>query len=95
MVVVRLVGVGYKAFLQEDGIALRVGFTHDVVVPVPKEISVSIPNASKILLTCCNLQKVTQFAATLRSVRKPEPYKGKGIFVGNETIRLKTAKKKK
>lgn len=92
---IRLVGVGYRASLEGQRLILKVGFSHDVVIPVPSDIKVSVPIATRIIVQGVDLQRVTQFAAIVRSKRKPEPFGGKGIFVGNETIKLKEGKKKK
>lgn len=87
-------GVGYKVSIEGSDLRLKLGFTHDVVVSIPLEISAQILSPTKMVLSGCNLQKITQLAAKIRSYRKPEPYNGKGIFVGNETIKLKEGKKK-
>lgn len=93
-VVLKLVGVGYKASYSNSKISLNVGHSHDVHVQIPADVSVSIPNPTRIILLGPNLQRVTQLAAIIRSKRNPEPYNGKGIFVGDETIKLKQGKKK-
>lgn len=91
----RLVGVGYKAAVEpERGLVLKLGYSHDVVIPLPDGIKASCPAPTKIALGGIDYQQVTQFAAFIRSKRKPEPYNGKGIFVGDETITLKEGKKK-
>lgn len=90
----RLVGVGYKASVEGRSLTLKLGYSHDLVVPIPRDIQVSTPTASKVLLCGADYQRLTQFAAKIRAYRKPEPYNGKGIFVGSETIRLKEGKKK-
>lgn len=91
----RLVGVGYKVALEQDrGLVLKVGYSHDVVIPLPDGIKATCPSPTRILLSGVDYQKLTQFAAIIRAKRKPEPYNGKGIFVGDETIALKEGKKK-
>lgn len=90
----RLVGVGYKASVSEGRIVLKVGFTHNIVIDVPDGMSVSCPSPTKIVISGADLQKVMSFAAKIRAFRKPEPYNGKGIFIGMETITLKEGKKK-
>lgn len=91
--------MGYKAAIQESSgqalLVLKLGYSHDVVIPVPQGIQATLPLPTKIVLKGINLQAITQFAAAIRSKRKPEPYNGKGIFVGEETIRLKEGKKSK
>ena len=102
--ILRLVGVGYRATIEETAItkkpeypgqkfvSLKLGFAHPVEMPVPKGVKASVPQPTRILLEGCEKQVVTQFAAEIRRWRKPEPYKGKGIFVNDETIRLKGKK---
>lgn len=87
-------GVGYKAFILDASIQLKVGHTHDINLSLPQGIKAHSPNSNKLLLSGCSLQQITQFAAKIRSFRPPEPYNGKGIFVGDETIKLKEGKKK-
>jgi len=65
-----------------------------VLVRVPDGIKAETPLPTRIILTCSDKHQLGQFAANLRKFRKPEPYKGKGIFVGEETIKLKDVKKK-
>ncbi|KAJ7593514.1 ribosomal protein L6, alpha-beta domain-containing protein [Mycena floridula] len=100
-----LVGVGYRVALEEDPrgtmdggngqrLTMKVGFSHAVHVPIPPEIKAEVPSATKIVLFCLDKQRLGLFAAKVKSYRRPEPYKGKGIFIGNETIRIKAVKKK-
>lgn len=70
------------------------GYSHELLVPIPTGIKASTPIPTKIVLSGTNYHMVTQFAAKLRSYRVPEPYNGKGIFVGSETIVIKEGKKK-
>lgn len=89
-------GVGYKAALSEDkrSLILKVGYSHDIIIPIPNDIQITVPMMSKIVLFGTNYQRISQFATKIRSHRKPEPYNGKGIFVDNETIMIKEGKKK-
>jgi large subunit ribosomal protein L6 len=100
-----LVGVGYRAAIEADprGMAdggggkrlnLKLGHSHNIYVPIPPYIKAEVPSATKIVLSCTDKHKLGLFAAKIREFRKPEPYKGKGIFVGREQIRIKSAKKK-
>ncbi|EST05422.1 Ribosomal protein L6, alpha-beta domain protein [Kalmanozyma brasiliensis GHG001] len=73
---------------------IRLGYSHPVLLPVPHGISVLVPQPNRIVLKGADREQLGLFASQIRSWRKPEPYKGKGIFVDGETIRLKTAKKK-
>jgi len=100
-----LVGVGYRAALEEDPrgtefggsgqrLNMKLGFSHPVFVPIPPHIKAEVPTATKIVLSCTDKHQLGLFAAQVRKWRPPEPYKGKGIFVGNEQIRIKSVKKK-
>ena len=73
---------------------LRLGYSHPVLLPVPHGIQAQTPQPNRIVLKGADKEQLGLFASQIRSWRKPEPYKGKGIFVNDETIRLKTAKKK-
>ncbi|KAG8705489.1 hypothetical protein FRC09_002926 [Ceratobasidium sp. 395] len=99
-----LVGVGYRAVLEPDPtkpkgekgerIGFKLGFAHWIFVPVPPSITAQVPLPTRIILNGNDKHQLGQFAANIRAYRKPEPYKGKGIFVGDETIKLKDVKKK-
>ncbi|KAF8635799.1 hypothetical protein AX15_000006 [Amanita polypyramis BW_CC] len=100
-----LVGVGYRAAIETDprGTAdggggqrlnLKLGHSHNIFVPVPPHIKAQVPSATKIVLSCTDKHRLGLFAAKIREFRKPEPYKGKGVFVGREQIRIKSTKKK-
>lgn len=96
--IIRLQGIGYRATLEtrDDGatfINLKLGFSHPVQVEVPGNVKVSIPTPTRIVCEGIDKKDVSQFAAKIREFRKPEPYKGKGIYVGDETIQLKERKK--
>lgn len=100
--VLRLVGIGYRASIDkrpklaeypdQDFVCLRLGFSHPVDLGCPLGIKASTPQPTRILLEGINLEELNQFAATIRRWRVPEPYKGKGIFVNDETIKLKAKK---
>ncbi|KAI2472887.1 ribosomal protein L6 [Annulohypoxylon bovei var. microspora] len=100
--VLRLVGVGYRAMIEERPrkaqypgqkfVCLKLGFTHPVEEPVPFGMKASTPQPTRILLEGINREEVMSFAARIRKWRRPEPYKGKGIFVNEETIKLKQKK---
>jgi len=87
-----IVGVGYLAAVQGKQLQLRVGFAHEVHLPIPEGLNVTCPDQTHILIKGTNKQKVGQFAAEIRSVRKPEPYKGKGIRYDGEVVRRKAGK---
>ncbi|KAJ5669816.1 Ribosomal protein L6 bacterial-type [Penicillium macrosclerotiorum] len=102
--VLSLVGVGYRATIESKAttvnpsfpgqqfVSLKVGFSHPIELPIPQGIQASTPQPTRILLESVDKRLVTQFAAEIREWRRPEPYKGKGIFVNGETIKLKAKK---
>ncbi|KAI9736565.1 MAG: hypothetical protein M1818_006076 [Claussenomyces sp. TS43310] len=102
--ILRLVGVGYRATVENTAttveaefegqqfVSLRVGYSHPIELPVPRGVKASTPQPTRILLEGIEKAVVMHFAAKIRAWRKPEPYKGKGIFVNGETIRLKAKK---
>jgi large subunit ribosomal protein L6 len=73
-------------------VALKVGYSHPIELPVPKGVKASTPQPTRILLEGVEKEVILAFAAKIRMWRKPEPYKGKGIFVNGETIKLKAKK---
>jgi large subunit ribosomal protein L6 len=88
-----LVGVGYRATMQGKDLSLALGFSHPVVFKAPEGISLETPSQTEILIKGADKQAVGQVAAKIRSVRPPEPYKGKGVRYSGEKISLKEAKK--
>lgn len=80
------------AYPGQKAVMLKLGFTHLCEMPVPEGITASTPQPTRILLEGINREEVMSFAAAIRRWRVPEPYKGKGIFVNDETIRLKQKK---
>jgi large subunit ribosomal protein L6 len=87
-------GVGYRAQADAKNLKLQLGFSHDVEVPIPAGIQIKAIKPTEIEITGADRQKVGQLAAEIRSLRPPEPYKGKGIKYSTETIRRKEGKKK-
>lgn len=85
-------GVGYKAAMQGDKLVLNVGFSHPVELEVPEGLKCEVEKQD-ITVSGIDKEKVGQFAATIRSKKKPEPYKGKGIRYEGEYIRRKEGKK--
>ena len=86
--------VGYRAQAQGQKLNLSLGFSHPVVHEMPEGVTVKTPTPTSIVLFGADKQKVGQTAAVIRSYRKPEPYKGKGIRYENEVVILKETKKK-
>ncbi|MEW6694903.1 50S ribosomal protein L6 [Tepidimonas thermarum] len=89
-----LVGVGYKAAAQGSKLNLNVGFSHPVEIEMPAGIKAETPTPTEILIKGADRQSVGQVAAKVRSVRPPEPYKGKGIRYADEKVVIKETKKK-
>ena len=87
------VGVGYRFQVTVKQINVSAGFSHPVVVDIPEGITVEAPSTTELKLSGIDKQKVTEFAANIRKIRKPEPYKGKGIRYKGEVIRRKEGKK--
>ena len=87
-------GVGYRAQVQGKNLQLALGFSHDVVFPIPEGIDIKCPKPTEIEITGINKQQVGQVAAKIREFRPPEPYKGKGVKYAEERIVRKEGKKK-
>jgi large subunit ribosomal protein L6 len=87
-------GVGYRAAINGKSLQLNLGYSHDVVYPVPDGIEIKTPKPTEIVITGINKQRVGQVAAEIREWRGPEPYKGKGIKYAGEQIFRKEGKKK-
>ena len=87
-----IVGIGYRAALQGSVLDLNVGFSHKVQFTAPEGITIAVPSPNQIVISGPDKQKVGQFAAEVRGVRPPEPYKGKGIRYADEVVRRKEGK---
>ena len=87
-----IVGVGYRAALQGRQLSLNVGFSHPVVVSIPEGITIEIPKPTVVIVKGADKHLVGQFAANIRRIAPPEPYKGKGIKYAGEVIRRKAGK---
>ena len=87
-----IVGVGYLAAVQGDTLQLRVGFANEVHKPIPAGVKVTCPDQTHVVIKGIDKQQVGQFAAEVRAVRKPEPYKGKGVRYDGEVVRRKAGK---
>lgn len=100
--ILRLVGVGYRASVEErplkatypgqQFLCLKLGFTHPVEEPVPRGVKASTTAPTRILLEGINQEEIMSFAGRVRKWRPPEPYKGKGVFINDQTIKLKQKK---
>jgi large subunit ribosomal protein L6 len=89
-----LIGVGYRAQAQGKSLNLTLGFSHPVVYNLPEGITAETASQTEISISGIDKQKVGQVAAEIRSIRPPEPYKGKGVRYSGEHVRVKEAKKK-
>ena len=85
-------GVGYRAALQGNTLVVSAGYSHNVEMPIPAGLKVELPKNTNIVISGIDKQLVGQFAAEIRDIRKPEPYKGKGIKYDYEVIRRKEGK---
>lgn len=88
----QILGVGYRAQLQGNDLVLNVGYSHPVTITPPEGIEVEVPKNNQIIIKGADKQLVGQFTARIRDVRKPEPYKGKGIRYENEAVIRKEGK---
>ena len=89
-----ITGVGYRAAMQGKNLQLALGYSHDVVYPIPEGIQISVPKPTEIMIAGNDIQRVGQVAAEIRGYRPPEPYKGKGVKYADEFIFRKEGKKK-
>jgi large subunit ribosomal protein L6 len=89
-----ITGVGFRAAVQGKNLQLQLGYSHDVVYPIPDGIAIATPRPVEIVITGIDKQKVGQVAAEIRDFRSPEPYKGKGVKYAGEYIFRKEGKKK-
>jgi large subunit ribosomal protein L6 len=88
----KIEGIGYQAKLDKKSVVLMVGYANQIVKTPPEGVTVEVPDVNTIIVKGADKQKVGQFAAEVRAVRKPEPYKGKGIMYEGEKIRRKEGK---
>jgi large subunit ribosomal protein L6 len=89
-----ITGVGYRAAMQGKNLQLALGYSHDVIYPIPEGITISVPKPTEITVAGIDSQRVGQVAAEIRAYRPPEPYKGKGVKYADEFIFRKEGKKK-
>ena len=87
-----VVGVGYIASVEGNKLSLRVGFANEIHKEIPADLEVTCPDQTHVVVKGINKQLVGQFAAEVRAVRKPEPYKGKGVRYDGEHVRRKAGK---
>jgi len=89
-----ITGVGYRAAVQGKNLQIALGYSHDVVYPIPAGITIATPKPTEVVISGIDRQKVGQVAAEIRGFRPPEPYKGKGVKYSGEYIFRKEGKKK-
>jgi large subunit ribosomal protein L6 len=89
-----LVGVGYRAKAENNGLKLELGFSHDVFHAMPEGVTAETPTQTEIIIKGVDKQQVGQVAAEVRAYRPPEPYKGKGVRYVGEVVIIKETKKK-
>jgi large subunit ribosomal protein L6 len=87
-----MIGVGYRAAVQGNLLNLQVGLSHPTNLDIPEGLTVSVEKNTKITISGADKQKIGQFASTIRSIRPPEPYQGKGIRYSGEYVRRKAGK---
>ena len=85
-------GVGYRATLQGNKLVVNAGYSHNIELEIPSGLKVELPKNTDIIVSGCDKQLVGEFAANIRAIRKPEPYKGKGIRYIDEFVRHKEGK---
>ena len=88
----KIEGIGYQAKLDKKSVVLMVGYSNQIVKTPPEGVTVEVPDVNTVIVKGADKQKVGQFAAEIRAVRKPEPYKGKGIMYEGEKIIRKEGK---
>jgi large subunit ribosomal protein L6 len=89
-----ITGVGYRAATQGKMLKLSLGYSHEIDFPAPEGVAITTPKPTEVVLTGIDKQRVGQAAAEIRALRKPEPYKGKGVKYADEFIFRKEGKKK-
>lgn len=87
-----IVGIGYRAAIEGKNLRLGVGYSHPVLIPFVEGVDVACPSTTEVVVEGIDKQKVGEFAANVRAVRRPEPYKGKGIRYKGERVRRKEGK---
>lgn len=91
----KIIGVGYRAVVEENKIIMRLGFSHEISLNIPQTLKVTVLKRSNLKIAGANYEENQQFAYKLRSFRRPEPFKGKGLVFLGEVVRRKEGKKKK
>ncbi|MDF7673901.1 50S ribosomal protein L6 [Acetobacteraceae bacterium ESL0709] len=87
-------GTGFRAAVQGSNLVMNLGFSHDVIYPIPSDVKITTPRPTAIMVEGNDKQRVGQVALDIRNFRRPEPYKGKGVRYETEVLRRKEGKKK-
>ncbi len=89
-----LKGIGFKSFIENNNLILKLGFSHNIVIPIPNNIKI-INQTNNLIFNSIDFIYLTQFVHYIKNFKKPEPYKGKGLLLKNEKIFKKEGKKSK
>ena len=89
-----LKGIGFKTFIKNNNLILKLGFSHNIIIPIPDNIKI-INQSNKLIFNSIDYIFLNQFVYSIKNYKKPEPYKGKGLLLKNEKILKKEGKKSK
>ena len=89
-----LVGVGYKANVQGQNLVLQLGYSHDIIFPIPSDVKIACESPTVIVVSGADAQRVGETIRNIQKFRKPEPYKGKGVLIEGQYVYRKEGKKK-
>ncbi len=89
-----LKGIGFKSFIENNNLILKLGFSHNIIIPIPNNIKI-INQSNNLIFSSIDFINLTQFVYYIKNFKKPEPYKGKGLLLKNEKIIQKEGKKSK
>jgi large subunit ribosomal protein L6 len=87
-------GLGFKAFIEQNNLILKIGYSHSIIINIPKNIKI-INQTNKLIFNCNDWNILTKYVHYIKNFKKPEPYKGKGLLLKNEIIIQKEGKKSK
>lgn len=94
LIYLKIVGIGYRAYLDQESLFFKLGYSHDIVYNIPASIKIFLLDPTLLCLFGIDKNQLTQIASKLRNLRKPSVYKGKGIRLLNQKINTKTGKRK-
>jgi large subunit ribosomal protein L6 len=90
--ILNLEGIGYKFQIENNYLKIYIGFTHPIIIKIPEDLNFKLETITKLIISGINKEKVGTIAASIRSIKPPEPYKGKGILYENEIVNKKVGK---